>query len=61
MLPAVFAFFHRFATGEIDSQGIHYRRYIFCKLTLAGHPRDSVERKPLNFHSQRQKYSGSEA
>jgi hypothetical protein len=31
MLVAVFAFFHRFATGEIDSQGIHYRRYIFSK------------------------------
>ena len=30
MLVAVFAFFHRFATGEMDSQGIHYRRYIFC-------------------------------
>src|SRR5258708_37343163 len=29
MLVAIFAFVHRFATGEIDSGGIHFRRYIF--------------------------------
>ena len=31
MLVVIFGFVHRFATGEIDSDGIHYRRYILSK------------------------------
>jgi len=31
MLVAIFVSFHRFATGEIDAGGVHYRRYIFSK------------------------------
>jgi hypothetical protein len=34
MFVAIMAFFHRYSTGELDSNGIYYRRYIREKTLL---------------------------
>jgi hypothetical protein len=58
MLLAITAFFHRYATGELGSKGIYYRRYIREK-TLGWQDISEIrwKREPPSFHRVAREFS----